>query len=273
MSRFEPIANVSATIADIVRFVPFRRCKQRGELVLPRIPLSKVAFGALFVAIGVWGFVQGGFVAVWAPGIQPAGLRPVMAILCALVSVLAGAGLLWRRSAPVAARALLAFLVLWLAWCKGVALVHAPAEPASWESLGETAALLAAAWALASGLQGPRIVYGLSLIAFGAGHFGYPTMTASLVPAWLPWHLAWVYLTGAAYVAAGVALIIDRLALPAGALSALQMALFGILVWLAKIAAGAHDPDTLNETAISFALAVSGWVVASTLPHHRSNES
>lgn len=252
-----------------------RRQGHNGERapVLQRIPLSRVVFCAFFIAIGFWGFAQGAFVAVWVPGIQPAVLRVPMAIACSLLSVLAGAGLLWRRAEYVASRTLLAFLILWLIWCKGGALVHAPAAPASWESLGETAVLLSAAWVLASGLDGPRVVYGFSLLAFAGGHFGYPALTASLVPSWLPWHLEWVYFTGATYVAAGAALIIGRLAATAAALSALQMALFGLLVWLPRIAAGARDPDTLNETALSFTLAASGWLVAAALKRHLPSDA
>jgi hypothetical protein len=43
------------------------------------------------------------------------------------------------------------------------------------------------------------------------------------------------------------------------------MALFGVSVWLPKIVVGARDPDTLNEAAISFVLAASGWVIATSL--------
>jgi uncharacterized membrane protein len=171
-------------------------------------------------------------------------------------------------------------LVLWLFWCKGPPLAHALADPAAWESLGETAVLVAAAWTIAAGSdwdfpvlrsssliakRGPLIVYGLSLIAFGISHFGYAGLTASLVPAWLPWRLGWVYLTGTTYIAAGVALVVDRLARSAAILSALQMALFGVLVWLPKIAVGSHDAETLNETALSFALAAAGWVIATAV--------
>lgn len=235
------------------------------------MPPSRVAFAVVMIGIGLWGFAQSAFVAVWAPGIQPPEVRGAVALSCAAISTACGAGLLWERTARVAAQILFAWLILWLVWCKGAALLHAPADFASWESLGETAVIGAAAAALAASgtnaleVAGARVVYGLAMIAFGAAHFGYATMTASLVPGWLPWHLAWVYLTGATYIAAGVALVIDRAATAAATLSALQMGLFGVLVWLPKILAGAGDPDTLNETAISFALAVSGWVVATAL--------
>lgn len=168
---------------------------------------------------------------------------------------------------------------------KGPPLVHAATVLASWESLGETAVVLAATWALAVGTsvdhpqsspggelaeRGPRDVYGLALIAFGAAHLGYPALTASLVPSWLPWHLAWVYLTAAAYIAAGIALVAGRWPRLAATLSSLQMALFGALVWLPRIALGQRDADTLNETAISFTLAVSGWVIATAIAHRHA---
>lgn len=237
-----------------------------------RFQPSTVAFGLLLGAIGIWGLAQGGFVAIWAPGIRPAALGPVMSVACSVISLVTGAGLLWPRTEPISARVLLAFLLVWLVWCKVAALIHAPASAASWESLGETTVLLAATWAIAfeapatlTGQSLPRVLYGLSLVAFAAGHLGYPTLTASLVPAWLPWHLAWVYVTAATYAAAGIALLTGRLPIVAASFAALQMALFGVLVWLPRIAAGARDMDTLNETAISFALAGGGWVIANAL--------
>jgi uncharacterized membrane protein len=237
---------------------------------------SRTALAILLIVVGAWGLATLDFVAIWAPGIQPSGLRPAMAIACALVSAGTGAGLLAGRHARLSARFLLGFLVLWTAWCKLPPLLHAPLILASWESLGETMVVAAAAWALAVDatdvstgadasrrLQRPLLLYGCALIAFGAAHFGYPAMTAALVPGWLPWPLEWVYFTGAAYIAAGVVLVAGWLRLTAAFLSSLQMAMFGILVWLPKIAGGARDPGTINEAAISFALAVSGWVIAS----------
>lgn len=281
--RFEnqsPIAGARRTahgaqLAD--RFVTCDLDEERvgGGKTLKRVPPSSAAFALILVSMGTWGLVQGKFVGIWAPGIAPTALRTPMIWACSLFSLGGGAGLLLPRFAPLAMRMFLAFLCVWLVWCKGIALIHAPGEFASWESLGETAVIASATWILAAfpksgekdgpfhdvGDIGPRIIYGLALIAFGMSHLGYVTLTASLVPTWLPSPVSWVYLTAATYVAAGTALVVGRFSRLAAGFSALQMALFGLMVWLPRIAAGARDADTLNETAISFALAASGWVV------------
>ncbi len=256
-------------------------------MTLQRLEPSRVSFAILIILIGLWGLAKPGFVAIWAPGVGPAILHQPVAIGFSLISINTGVGLLWPRFTTMAAGVLFAFLCLWLVWVKGLPLVRAPTVLVSWESLGETAVVLSAAWTLAVGPaldrsaprrptklaeMGPRIVYGLALIAFGAAHLGYPALTASLVPAWLPWHLTWVYVTAATYIAAGIALVVGPYARPAAGLSALQMALFGLLVWLPRIALAPRDAETQNETAISFILAASGWVIATAIAHRSAAE-
>lgn len=51
------------------------------------------------------------------------------------------------------------------------------------------------------GVRIARLLYGLS-------HFAYRNLTASLVPGWRPWHVGRAYFTGAAYLAAGIAVLI-----------------------------------------------------------------
>jgi uncharacterized membrane protein len=241
---------------------------------------GRLVFAATLVALGIWGLATGHFGAIWQPVPKSAPAREVLAYVCAGVALASGAGLLWRRTATWAARLLLVFLLVWMAWIKGRAIVLEPTVAASWESLAESVVVVAAAWVLyaefagkwdrrrlgfATGDKGLRIartLYGLAMIVFGVAHLAYIKLTASLVPGWLPSHVAWVYLTAATYIAAGAAIVTGVFARLAAALSVLQMGLFTLLVWAPPLAAGSKDPSVWSEGVVSWALTAAGWVVA-----------
>jgi uncharacterized membrane protein len=254
-----------------------------------RFPASagQALFAASMIAIGVLGLLQNDFVAIWQPMPKAIPARSVLVYLCAFVSLTCGVGLLWRPTASIAARLWLACLLLWFALFKTQALFIAPASIVSWESSGENAVVIAAAWVLyvwfatgrdrrylgfacsSTGLRIARTLYGLSMIAFGLAHFAYVQETAALVPAWLPAHTALVYVTGGTYVAAGVAVLVNVLARLAAALSALQMGLFTALVWLPFVAADANAFQW-SETVLSLALTASAWVISDSYRGTRS---
>jgi len=234
---------------------------------------------AAMVAIGILGLIQGGFTPTWS-GV-PRGFpgRQGIAYLCALVSLGSGLGLLWRRTAAVASRVLLISFLAWLLLVRVPYIFRAPTGLNSWWSLGDTMAMMAAAWVLYAwfagdrdgkrfslaagdtGLRIARVLYGPALIVFGAAHFINVPGTASLVPGWLPWHVGWAYFTGGAFIAAGVAIIIGVYARLAATLSALQMGLFTLLVWV-PIIAGHPGPSDWTEFVSSCVLTAGAWVVA-----------
>jgi uncharacterized membrane protein len=237
------------------------------------------AFAAVMIALGIQGLVKGTFTAVWDPVPKGAPARQLLVYLCAAVSLASGLGLLFRRTAALAARVLLALLVLWFLLWRVRALFLASLVEGTW-SAGDTLVMTAAAWVLyaafaadwgrqrlgfATGEKGVRIArvfYGVGLIPFGYAHFAYLKNTADLVPGWLPWHDAWAYFTGATFIAAGLAIACGVWARQAAALSALQMGLFGLLVWVPRALAGSLNAFQWGEFATTWALTAAGWVVA-----------
>ena len=246
-----------------------------------RIPgVGYLFFAATMIVIGILGLIKGDFVAIWQSVPKSIPARLGLAYLCAVVALGSGAGLLFQRAAAPAARLLLVYLMLWLLLIKAPVIWHAPTMGVSWEDCAETAVMVAGAWTLyawfaadldrqrfgfATGDNGAglaRTLYGLALIPFGVAHFAYIRETAALVPAWLPAHMAWAYFTGCTYILAGLAVILGVYGRVAAALSALQMAIFTVLVWGPTVAAGHKNAFQLNESLISCALTASGWVVA-----------
>ena len=239
---------------------------------------SHVAFAAIMIGFGILGLVKRDLTALWEPVPKTIPAREVLVYVCAVISLASGIGLLWQRTAAHAARLLLAFLLLWLLVWRIPGLFLLSLVEGTW-SCGKTLIMTAAAWVLFvwfatdadtrrlgfatgdKGLRIARVLYALGLIPFGVAHFLYPKQTAALVPGWLPWHMAWAYFTGSTFIAAGVAMLIGVYSRLAAALSALQMGLFGLLVWVPIVATRSLTAFQWGEVAITVALTAAGWVV------------
>jgi uncharacterized membrane protein len=242
--------------------------------------VGHAVFAAVLIAIGIMDLINGHFGPIMdgVPKAVPA--REALAYLCAIVALACGIGLLWQRTTATAARALFAYLLVWMLLFKLRFILQDPLTEVNYETTGETAVPVAAAWALyasfatdwdrkrigfavgARGVRNAKVLYALALIAFGLSHFAYLDNTASLVPGWLPWPAFWAYFTGTAYLAAGVAIVFGVYARLAAALSALQMGLFALLVWVPRLGAAHFGDDIWSEFAVSCALAAGGWVMA-----------
>ena len=242
--------------------------------------VGHAVFAATMIALGVLGLMKGDFTPVWEPVPKGVPAREVLVYFCAIISLASGVGLLWQRTAAPAARVLLASLLFWFLLFRVRDIFRAPAAQDSWSGWGEIGVMVAGAWVLYSwfaadwdrqhlgfaigqqGLRIARVLYGLAMIPFGVAHFTYLKETAALVPGWLPWHMVLAYFFGCAFLAAGVSVLFDVCARLAVALSALQIGMFTLLVWVPIVAAGSKDRFVWSETVLSAALTAGAWVVA-----------
>jgi uncharacterized membrane protein len=241
--------------------------------------MGHAVFAATMIALGILGLIQRDFAVIWQPVPEGVPAREGLIYLCAIISLASGIGLLWRRAAAPAARVLVAFLLVWLLLLR-VPGIFLASNVETWWAAGQVAVMLAAAWVLYvwfatdwdkrrlgfatcdNGLRIARVLYALAMIPFGVAHFIYLQHTAELVPAYVPWHVAVAYFTGCAFIMAGLAMIIGVFARLAATLSAFQMGMFLLLVWVPIVAAGSKDAFQWSETVCSAALTAAAWVVA-----------
>jgi uncharacterized membrane protein len=205
--------------------------------------------------------------------------RQFFAYASAVIELVIGIGLLFRRTTNISSRILFVFLLLWVILLKLPAIVAAPQTEGSWLGFGEIAVILAGGWILfaahagewersqakfavgASGIRIARILFALALPMIGLSHFVYSAATAALVPAWLPDRVAWAYLTGAGDIAAGIAVLFAIFPRLAATTEAAMLGIITLLVW----GPGLVKPtDRLHITAflMSSVITCGAWIVA-----------
>jgi uncharacterized membrane protein len=247
--------------------------------VMDRKTAARLFFALTLIAIGVAWLIGGGFAPILRPVPDGAPARDLLTYLSSLIVAACGAGLLWKRSASLAALILFLFVAVWTLAFKFPFIVRAPLVEGSYQANGENWVLIAAAWVLYAELAGGRnflssslgirlayVLYGLGLVAFGLSHFFYLELTAPLVPSWLPGPVFWAYATGTIYTLCGLALVIGLWPRLAALSAAFNITLITVLVWVPIVAAGGLTDMHLQETIVSWALTAASWVLATGSP-------
>jgi len=109
-------------------------------------------------------------------------------------------------------------------------------------------------------------VFACCLLVFGTAHFVFATFSATFVPKYIPpSQMFWVYFTGIAAIAAGLAILSGILALWAARLLTLMYILFGILVHTPFVLASPAKHPVWIEFMVNLALAGAAWIVADSL--------
>jgi uncharacterized membrane protein YphA (DoxX/SURF4 family) len=129
------------------------------------------------------------------------------------------------------------------------------AKSSAWQSTLEIVSKLA------------RFVFAFTLIIFGWQHFEYAAYLATLVPAWLPAHLAWIYFTGAGFIAAGASIALKILGRFAATLLGLMFFLWVVILHAPRVYASLHNGDEWSSLFVALAMAGASFLLASTLPN------
>jgi uncharacterized membrane protein YphA (DoxX/SURF4 family) len=261
------------------------------------IPLGIRVYGIGAVALGLVGLAWGDFALQWEPVAAGFPGRTALAYSFALLLIIAGGAVNWRPFAVYGAAALVGLYSVVVLCMHGAQIIQHPAAFTAWDGAAEQLALLAGGLAAYAGLggslkrantvpqtagnttlrgatQGPSatplriatLLMGVCLLMFGVAHFLYLGFTASMVPAWLPGgQTFWAIFTGAAHIAAGIALLTGFKARLAAILLTVMFAVFGVLVHLPLLIADPHSHMSWVMNAINLSLTGAAWALASRI--------
>ena len=109
-----------------------------------------------------------------------------------------------------------------------------------------------------------QAIFGVPWLVFGAQHFLFADFVANLVPAFFPARLFWAYFTGAAMIAAGLALIFNVKARLAAALLGAMLLMFILIIHIPKLT---HDFTAISRTRAlqDAAIAAAAFMLAGCL--------
>jgi len=230
---------------------------------------STLLYGVGAIALGLVGIAFGDFALQWQPVPKDFPSRLPLAYAAGALTLIAGGLAVARRTAQAGVLVLSAIYTLWALVLHGPHALAHPLQSAAWLGLCEISAMAAGGFALYFAMKGnaravvaSRVVFGLCALLFGLTHFVYGAFTASMVPAWLPFPLAWAYATGAGHAAAGLALVTGIRARTAAQMLAMMMGSFVILLHLPRVLG---DPGSHVEwamLAIATTLTGSAWGLA-----------
>lgn len=246
---------------------------------------------ATMAIFGVQHFIYLQFVAEFIPAWIP--WRVFWACFTGAALIAAAVGIVLKKWDRWAATLLGSMIFLWVILLHTSRLAASPHDSGEWRGLFQALAMSGFAFVLAGTLAGTgkpieapqsRFAGGMnalaelgtrlgpyfiavSMVAFGVQHFIFADVTTAQVPAWIPGTVFGNYLSGAALLAAGMGLLLQRTARMAAAL--LGMFIFLTVIFI-------HGPIVVAsprfETDWCKALVISGgaFLLAGTLPKGRA---
>jgi len=238
--------------------------------------LGRIFIAIALVVFGVQHFMYGAFVAGLVPAWMPG--RLFWAYFVGAAFFAAAAGILYQRLARPAATLLGVMFFLFVVLLHIPRIAAHPSDGNEWTSGFVALAMCGGAWVLArnSPLAGRetsapflklgRYFFAVAFVAFGIQHFVYARFAAGLGPPWFLGRPLWAYLTGAVFIAAGITMLLGKMARLAATLLGTLISLFFLLLYVPRITAQLHNPGPWTSGFEVLALCGSAMVLANTLP-------
>lgn len=242
---------------------------------------GSIVFAIAVAGLGLLSLLTGHFASVWQPVPQALPWREYFAYANGILMCAVGVGLLFPRSILPASVILTFYLSIWLLFLHLPQLIAAPLQEVSWAACAHNTELIAGGWILLAlsgcfaesrsplnylsgikGVRSARMLFAVSLPFLGLQHMVYLQAALTAVPVWLPYRLGWVYFTGAAHIAAGIAIgfaVYPRLA---ATLEAIMMGSFTVLFWLPAVIVTPRDRFQWTGLLISSAMTAAAWIAA-----------
>jgi hypothetical protein len=193
----------------------------------------------------------------------------------AAAQIFGGAAIQFRRTVKTGAVVLAAVYLVFAILCVP-GIVAKPQIYNSWGNFFEQFSLLtgaaivyarlSSAWSQETLRRIGRILLGICAVSFTLEQAIYLNATANLVPKWLPpSQLFWAVTTTVLFALAAVALLTSWMALFATRLLTMMLVIFGLLVWVPLLLSDLHNHTNWSETAETFAIAGTAWILADLL--------
>lgn len=284
--RRPPIA--SENVPDQEGIVPEaerQNPQRRGALTLV-LEVGSLLFPVAIFVFGIEHLIFAGAAAdamyPWVLGSPP--WNYVFGVFLITVSVSIGI----KKRAPLAASVLGTTLCLYALFLYVPRIVAHLRNPGPWTSIlgigsplaaaAEIVAMSGAAWVLAGGrmenrprvpardtgrtARGGRVLFACPLVVFGIQHFLYSAFLATLIPSWIPWHLFWEDVVGAAFIAAAAGIATNRAARLAALLLGTMFGLIVLLLHAPRVVAAVGSLDEWTSAFVAVAMSGGAFVLA-----------
>jgi uncharacterized membrane protein YphA (DoxX/SURF4 family) len=109
--------------------------------------------------------------------------------------------------------------------------------------------------------SGPYL-FALSSIVFGVTHFLILRFIASLVPAWIPGGLFWAYLTGSAFIAAGISIATGVMGRWGAFWLGIMFLLWFVLLHAPRVVIHLRTPAEWSSAFIALGMCGGSWISA-----------